>query len=188
VSQYFNFIPTPIYGVYRIDSKPITDQRGFFSRFFCAKEFEEIGLIQPIVQINHTLTNKKGTIRGIHFQRQPYLESKIVTCLQGVVFDVVVDVRIGSPTYLQWHAEILSDENRRSLYIPSGCAHGFQTLLEDCHLFYLHSEFYMPEAEGALNAMDPKLGIKWPHQVTVISERDCGHPMLDDTFKGVKNT
>jgi len=185
MSQRFDFNSTPLQGLYRVDRKPITDQRGFLSRFFCAEEFEEIGFTQSIAQINHTMTKQKGVIRGMHFQYPPHTETKIVACIQGEVFDVAVDIRKDSSTYLQWHAEILSEENQRSLYIPDGFAHGFQTLTDNCQLFYLHSEFFEPEAEGALNAMDSKLAIQWPQQVTEISERDKSHPMLDDMFKGL---
>lgn len=185
MSQCFNFISTPLQGIYRIERIPITDQRGFFSRLFCAEEFEDVGLTQPIAQINHTLTKQKGTIRGMHFQYPPHTEIKVVTCIQGEVFDVAIDLRKGSPTFLQWHVEILSKANQLSLYIPDGFAHGFQTLTEDCQMFYIHSKIYVPGAEGALNAMDPKLAIQWPQQITGISERDNNHPMLDDTFKGL---
>ncbi len=181
----FDFTRTSLKGLYRIDRKPIVDKRGFFSRLFCAEEFKDVGLTQPVAQMNYTLTNKKGTIRGMHFQYAPHTEIKVVSCIQGEIFDVAVDIRKDSPTYLQWHSEILSEENQRSIYIPEGFAHGFQTLTEDCKLLYLHSNFYAPESEGAINAMDPKLAIQWPHQATEISERDKNHPMLDDILKGV---
>lgn len=185
MSQHFDFISTPLQGLYRVDRKPITDQRGFFSRFFCAEDFEKVGLTRSVTQINYTLTKKNGAIRGMHFQNPPHTETKVVSCIQGKVFDVAVDIRKDSPTYLQWHAEILSEENQQSLYIPDGFAHGFQTLAENCQLFYIHSEFYVPEAEGALNVMDPKLAIQWPQLVTEISDRDKNCTMLDDTFKGL---
>ena len=131
------------------------------------------------------MTKTPGTIRGMHFQNPPHTETKVVTCIQGEVFDIAVDLRKNSPTYMQWHGEVLSEENQRSFYIPDGFAHGFQTLTKDCQLFYLHSEYYVPGGEGALNAMDPKLAIQWPQKVTEISERDRNCPMLDDTFKGL---
>lgn len=185
MSQHFDFIEAPLDGLLRIDRKPIMDSRGFFSRFFCAEEFKGIGFENTIAQMNHTLTRKKGAIRGLHFQYPPYSETKIVTCLQGEILDVVVDIRKGSPTFLQSHAEILSAENQSSLYIPSGFAHGFQTLTSDCQLIYLHSAFYTPEAEGALNALDPALGIDWPLEISEISERDNNHPFLDNQFDGI---
>jgi dTDP-4-dehydrorhamnose 3,5-epimerase len=185
MNQRLDFIETPLQGLYQINHKLITDQRGFFNRLFCAQEFKEAGLTRPIAQINHTLTKKKGAIRGMHFQYPPWTETKIVTCIHGEVFDVAVDMREKSPTYLQWHAEILSEKNHKSFYIPDGFAHGFQTLTDNCQLLYFHSEFFEPEAEGGVNAMDSKLAIQWPQQVTEISERDKNHPMLGEMFEGI---
>ncbi len=186
MSQRFKFIATPLAGLYRVEYKPIIDHRGFLNRFFCAEEFKEIGLDRPISQMNHTLTREKGSVRGMHFQHPPHAETKIVTCLQGEIFDVAVDLRKNSPTFLEWHAEILNADAPSSLYIPEGFAHGFQTLGEDCKLLYLHSESYTPEFEGALNALDPKLSIKWPLEISERSERDQNHPFLNEGFQGVK--
>lgn len=186
MSRRFDFIETPIVGLLRIDRKRIIDNRGFLSRFFCANEFKQIGLEQPIAQINHTLTRQKGSIRGMHFHYQPHAETKIVSCIQGEVLDVAVDIRKGSPTFLHWHAEWLSAENMHSLYIPAGFAHGFQALTDDCELIYLHTGFYTADMEGALNAMDPALAIDWPLDVADLSERDSNHPMLDSHFEGVE--
>jgi len=185
MSQRFDFIETPLAGLVRVDRKPNMDNRGFFSRFFCAEEFKQIGLEQPIAQMNHTLTKQKGAIRGMHFHYQPYTETKIVACTQGEILDVAVDIRMGSSTFLQWHAEILSAENKSSLFISSGFAHGFQALSDNCELIYLHTGFYTPDMEGALNAMDPTLAIDWPLEVSGISKRDRNHPMLDSQFEGV---
>lgn len=185
MSERFDFIETPLAGLVRIDRKPIEDERGFFSRFFCAHEFKEIGLDLHIAQINHTVTRKKGAIRGMHFHFQPHTETKIVSCTKGEVFDVAVDVRKGSQTFLQWHAELFSAKNQLSLYIPDGFAHGFQALTDDCELIYLHTGFYTPDREGALNVLDPELAIDWPLDVTDISVRDRNHPMLDSQFEGV---
>lgn len=185
MGERFNFIETPLTGLYKIDRIPIEDSRGFFSRFFCAKEFKKIGFTSPVAQMNQTLTKHKGTVRGMHYQCPPYTETKIVTCIQGEIIDVAVDIRKDSPTFLQWHAEILSAENQSSLYIPDGFAHGFQTLTEDCGLFYIHSSFYQPDAEGALNVIDPKLDINWPMDITEISARDQNHPMIDTDFEGI---
>lgn len=185
MSQRFNFTPTRLAGVYRIERKPVIDSRGFFSRFYCAEEFKDMGLNVPISQMNHTCTNTKGSIRGLHFQFPPHSETKIVTCIAGEVFDVAIDIRHNSPTFLHWHAEILSADNRASLFIPDGFAHGFQTLADDCQLLYLHSTMYQPQAEGALNAMDERIAIKWPLPLTDISERDQKHPMIDSKFTGV---
>ena len=184
MSQRFEFTSTPLSGLYRVARNPIKDQRGFFSRFFCAEEFAEIELDKPIVQMNHTRTIKKGAVRGLHFQKKPYTETKIVSCIRGKVFDVAVDIRKKSPTFLRWHAEELSENNHASLYIPGGFAHGFQALTDDCELLYLHSEFYRPEAEEALNVSDPRLSIDWPLEITEISDRDSGHDMIS-IFKGI---
>ena len=185
MSQHFDFTETPLAGLVRVDRKPIIDNRGFFSRFFCAEEFKEIGLEQPITQMNHTLTRQKESIRGMHFHYLPHTETKIVACTQGKILDVAVDIRKGSSTFLQWHAGILSAENKSSLFIPSGFAHGFQALSDNCELIYLHTGFYTPDMEGALNGMDPMLAIDWPIEVTESSARDRNHPMLDSQFEGV---
>ncbi|MFT5277431.1 MAG: dTDP-4-dehydrorhamnose 3,5-epimerase [Granulosicoccus sp.] len=186
MSRYFDFIETPLDGLFRIDRKPIMDNRGFFSRNFCAKEFEKIGFEGPIAQINHTLTRQKGAIRGLHFQYPPHSEIKIVNCFQGAILDVAIDIRKDSPTFLQSHMEILSAENQYSLFIPSGFAHGFQTLVEDCQLIYLHSASHAPDAEGALNVLDPELAIDWPMEISEVSERDRNHPFIDAQFEGVR--
>ena len=185
MSRRFDFDETPLAGLIRVARRPIADSRGFFSRLFCAEAFKEIGFMQPIAQINHTLTKAQGTLRGMHFQYPPHTETKLVTCIQGEILDVAVDIRKGSATFLQWHAEVLSAENQRGLYIPDGFAHGFQTLSDNCQLLYLHSSPYESEAEGALNALDPELAIDWPLEVSEISERDRNHPLLSPLFDGV---
>ncbi|WVT72334.1 dTDP-4-dehydrorhamnose 3,5-epimerase [Sinorhizobium chiapasense] len=174
----FNRISTPLAGLTVIERQQIGDERGFFSRFFCREELSEFGENGTIAQINHTMTQSKGAIRGLHFQRQPYDETKLVSCLVGAVFDVAVDIRPNSPTYLQWYGEILSAENARSLMISGGFAHGFQTLTEKCELIYLHDKPYAPKAEGGLNPLDPRLSIAWPLMVTQMSERDRTFPLL----------
>jgi dTDP-4-dehydrorhamnose 3,5-epimerase len=181
----FDFHPTPLEGLWIVQRKPINDQRGFFSRFFCAEEFQAACWEKPIAQINHTYTVKKGAVRGLHFQCPPYSEGKFVSCLRGEVYDVAVDIRKGSPTFLKWHGEILSAENQRSLLIPEGFAHGFQTLTENCELLYLHSEAFHPQAEGALSVTDPKIGIFWPVTITELSERDRNHPFINSDFEGL---
>jgi len=185
MSQRFNFIKTPLDGLFKIDRKPIVDNRGFFSRLYCEEEFKEIGFDQSIAQINYTLTKQKGTVRGLHFQLPPYAETKIVTCIQGEVWDVAIDIRKNSPTFLQWHTELLSEENQSSLYIPDGFAHGFQALSNDCQLLYLHSNSYVADAEGGINVQDSMLAIDWPLTLTEVSERDKNHPMLDLEFEGL---
>ncbi len=182
----FDFYDTTLPGLKLVQRKPIEDARGFFARFYCADEFRAAGLDKPIAQINHTLTRSKGAVRGLHFQHPPHAETKLVNCLFGAVFDVAVDLRAGSPTFLRWHGEILSAENHRSLLISEGFAHGFQTLTEDCELVYLHTAPFHPEAEGALNVADPALAIQWPLAVSELSERDRAHPFIDTHFSGIR--
>lgn len=186
MSQRFDFIKTRLTGLYEIRRKPIADNRGFFTRFFCAEEFKEVGLDRTLAQLNHTLTKEKGAIRGIHFQYPPHTETKIVSCMKGEVLDIAVDLRRNSPTFLKWHSVILSASQQNALYIPDGFAHGFQTLTENCELLYMHTQFFTPGAEGALNAFDPSLGIEWPLPVTNMSERDKNHPLIDKNFNGVE--
>lgn len=182
----FDFQPTPLAGLTVVQRKPIGDDRGFFCRFYCAEEFGEAGLQRPISQINQTLTRRTGAVRGLHFQRPPYAEAKVVSCLRGEVYDVAVDIRRGSPTFLRWHAEVLSAENMKSLLIPEGFAHGFQALTEDCELLYLHTAPYAAGSEGALNVLDARLTIAWPLQVREMSDRDRNHPMISDDFEGIE--
>lgn len=181
----FDFIPTPLAGLVLVQRKTLEDQRGFLSRFYCAEEFREAGVDKPIAQINHTLTRKKGAVRGLHFQYRPYSETKLVSCLKGEIFDMAVDLRHDSPTFLHWHGETLSAENRKSLLIPEGYAHGFQALTEDCELIYLHTMAYHSEAEGGLNVADPRLNIAWPLPISDISERDSNHPFISSDFQGI---
>lgn len=181
----FNFMQTSLPGLVLVQRKPIADERGFFSRFFCAEEFSRFGFVKPIAQINHSLTCLKGAVRGLHFQHPPYTEDKIVSCINGAVFDVAVDLRKGSPTFLQWHGETLSADNQRSFLIPQGFAHGFQTLTEDCELIYLHTMPFASDCEGALNANDPRLAISWPMPIAEVSKRDQAHPMIAAEFKGL---
>lgn len=181
----FDFIPTPLAGLMRVQRKAIEDARGFLSRFYCAEAFAEAGIDKTIAQINHTLTRRKGAVRGLHFQYPPHAETKLVSCLHGEIFDVAVDLRHGSPTFLHWHGVLLSAENRQSLLIPEGFAHGFQALSDDCELLYLHTAAYCPEAEGALNARDPILNISWPLPIGDFSERDSNHPFISQEFQGI---
>jgi dTDP-4-dehydrorhamnose 3,5-epimerase len=186
MSERFDFISTPLAGLTVIQRKPMQDERGFFERMFCAHEMREAGLTKPIVQINRSVTQGTGAVRGMHFQYPPLAETKIVSCMNGEIFDVAVDIRENSPTFLGWHGEILSAENCRSLLIPEGFAHGFQTLADECELLYLHTAPYTAEAEGALNARDPRLGIVWPRAITDMSERDQSQSFIRDDFEGVR--
>ena len=181
----FVAIPTPLAGLVVVQRKRLEDQRGFFSRLFCAAELSAIGFALPIAQINQTLTRKRGAVRGLHFQHPPHAEDKFVSCLRGAIFDVAVDLRRGSPTFLKWHAEMLSAENGRSLFIPQGFAHGFQALADDCELIYLHSKPYAAQAEAALNVNDPALNVAWPLEFTDISQRDSANPRITEEFNGI---
>ncbi len=181
----FNITSTLIDDVTVIQRKLIEDERGFFSRFYCVKEFIEAGIKKPIAQINHTLTRKKGTVRGLHFQYAPHTEEKVVSCLKGEIFDVAVDIRQNSPTFLQWHGEVLSAENRKSLVIPEGFAHGFQALTHDSEIIYCVTAAYSSENESIINAIDPLVEIVWPQPITERSERDSDQPYIDVTFTGL---
>jgi len=183
--QRFDCFDLPLAGLKIVQRKSIEDARGFLSRFYCAEEFANYGFHKSISQINHTLTRNKGAVRGLHYQRPPHAEIKLVSCIKGEIFDVAVDLRKDSPTFLQWHGEVLSEHNQRSLLIPEGFAHGFQTLCEDCELIYLHSAPYCKDAEVALNVTDPKIGITWPLEITELSERDRSHPMIKLDFEGM---
>jgi dTDP-4-dehydrorhamnose 3,5-epimerase len=162
---------TPIQGLLVVDRMPFRDERGFFSRLFCREEFSAFKF-EGVSQIGHSMTRERGTVRGLHFQCPPHADTKFVSCVAGAIFDVAVDMRPDSSTYLQWHAEVLSAANFRSMLIPRGFGHGFQTLTEDCLLIYLHDEAYEPSSEGGLNALDPRLSIAWPLPIGTMSKRD----------------
>lgn len=179
------FYDTSLAGLKMVQRKRIEDERGYLSRFFCTEEFKQAGLNKCISQINHTLTHKKGAVRGLHYQKPPHAEIKVVSCLKGEIFDVAVDLRKNSATFLHWHGEILSAENHRSLLIPEGFAHGFQTLTNDCELIYLHTSSYVQEAEAAFNVTDLRLRIAWPLAISELSEKDRLHPMISPDFKGI---
>jgi len=185
MSLRFDSMGTPLPGLTLLRRKPIGDDRGFLERVFCADELKPLLGDRYIVQINRSLTCAPGTVRGMHFQYPPDAEMKMVTCLRGEVFDVAVDIRHDSPTFLQWHAEILSADNHSTLVIPEGFAHGFQTIVADCELLYLHTAAYAQQSEGGLNALDPRLAIEWPQAVGEMSARDRSHPHLDEEFQGV---
>ena len=180
-----NFNATFINGVFVIGLELFEDERGWFTRTFCKDEFKKINHDKEWVQINHSFTKEKGTIRGLHFQLPPNGEIKLVRCISGKIFDVVVDLRKGSPSFLKWFGVELSAENKKMIYIPEGCAHGFLTLSDDCEVIYHHSNFYTVSAEGGINYRDPKLNINWPIAITTISERDKALPELKENFKGL---
>jgi dTDP-4-dehydrorhamnose 3,5-epimerase len=173
-------------GLKLVERQRLGDSRGFLSRLFCAEELAAAGWLKPVAQINHTYTARQGTVRGMHFQLPPHAEMKLVSCVRGEVWDVAVDLRAASSTFLQWHAERLSADNNRALLIPEGYAHGFQALTADVELLYCHSAAYASAAERGLHPLDARLGIVWPLPVTEISARDAAHPPIEAGFEGVR--
>jgi dTDP-4-dehydrorhamnose 3,5-epimerase len=176
---------TPLPKAYVLEPEPIVDHRGRFARVYCHRELEQIGHHKPIVQVNHSLTTKKGAIRGMHFQYPPEAEIKMTKCIAGSVYDVIVDLRCNSPTFRRWHGEILSAKNMKMVYVPEGFAHGFQTLEANSELLYFHTQFYSPQHEGAVRFDDPAVKICWPLEVTEVSARDRSHPLLPEDFEGI---
>ena len=181
----FNVFDLPLEGLKLIERQRLVDSRGYLSRLFCAQELSVAGWHLPIAQINHTFTARRGTVRGIHYQKPPKAEMKLVTCIRGEVWDVAVDLRYGSPTFLNWHAEILSEHNNSSLLIPEGFGHGFQVIEPESELLYLHTEYHEDSSEAGLRYDDPMLGVIWPIAVSNFSERDANHPLIDVSFRGV---
>ena len=172
------FTETALKGAYIIDLELKHDSRGFFARTFCAREFEEHGLLPAVAQCNLSYNTQKGTLRGMHYLTPPAGETKLVRVSRGVIYDVIVDMRPDSPTYRQHIAVELTADNRRALYIPQMFAHGFQTLADDTEVLYQMSDFYVPGYERGLRHDDPTLGIAWPLPVTQISEKDTAWPLL----------
>lgn len=181
-----NVIATPIAGAALVETRAHQDARGAFARLFCAHALADILGPRHIVQINQSRTLRPGAVRGMHFQHPPHAEMKLVRCIRGRVWDVVVDLRAGSPTFLQWHAQELDAQSASMLVIPEGCAHGFQVLEADSELLYLHTAFYTPSAEAGVRHDDPRVGIRWPLTVTDLSPRDQAHPLLPDDFAGIQ--
>lgn len=172
------FTETRLAGAFIVELETHEDARGFFARTFCAREFEQHGLPGVFVQCSISMNRKKGTLRGLHFQRPPASEGKLVRCTAGEVYDVIVDLRPESPTYLQHIGVELTGANHRALYVPKMFAHGLQTLQDDTEVFYQISEFYAPEASTGLRYCDPRLAIKWPLPVAAISEKDAAWALL----------
>lgn len=177
--------PTLLPGVWVVETVPHVDNRGAFARLFCERDLVEVIGRRGIVQINHSRTAAPGAIRGLHYQQAPHAEMKLVRCLKGRVWDVAVDLRRDSPTFLKWHAEELSARNARMLVVPEGCAHGFQVLDADSELLYLHTAFYTPDAEGGVRYDDPRLAISWPRPATDLSQRDRCLPLIEPDFRGL---
>ncbi|MFH2043940.1 MAG: dTDP-4-dehydrorhamnose 3,5-epimerase [Pseudomonadota bacterium] len=180
-----NIKRTPLQDAFIIEPKPFVDTRGKFSRVFCQNELCDILDGKNIVQINQSLTCHKGAIRGMHFQYPPMAEIKMVRCITGEVYDVMVDLRKNSPTFLKWHGEILSSENMKMMYVPKGFAHGFQALEENSEIIYFVTEFYSPEHEEGVRYSDPLINIQWPLKITDISEKDKKHSLLRQDFSGI---
>jgi dTDP-4-dehydrorhamnose 3,5-epimerase len=166
------FIQTRLKGAYIIELEKLEDERGYFARSWCQREFQEHGLDPRLVQCNVSYNKKKGTLRGMHYQLPPYAESKLVHCTRGALYDVVIDLRPESPTFLQWTAEVLTPENAKMMYVPQGFAHGFQTLEDNTEVYYQMSEFYAPDYARGVRWNDPQFGIVWSEEVTTISQKD----------------
>ena len=173
-----NFVPTPLAGAYLVELERREDERGFFARSFCQDEFKAHGLDPCVAQCNVSFNASRGTLRGLHYQDRPHEEAKLVRCTRGAIWDVIVDLRSGSPTRLKCHAVELNEKNRSALYIPKGFAHGFQTLVADSEVLYQMSEVYHPELARGLRWDDPKLGIRWPLADPVVSARDRAYALL----------
>lgn len=173
------FHQTTLTGAHLIELDKRGDDRGFFARFYCQREFEAAGLIASFVQVNTSLTARRGTLRGLHYQLPPAAEAKVVRCIQGALYDVIADLRPQSPTYGQWFGAELSAENRLMMYVPQGVAHGFVTLTDDAEALYMVSAFYSPEHERGIRYDDPWLGIEWPVELKELSEKDQRWPRFD---------
>lgn len=173
------FTKTKLEGAYIIDVEKREDERGFFARTFCANEFAEAGLEDKFVQANMSFNYKKGTLRGMHFQKAPYQEDKLVRCTKGALFDVIIDLRKDSPTFKQWIGVELTEENRRALFVPKGFAHGYITLEDNTEINYMVTQFYTPAADSGVRFDDPVFGIEWPVEITSVSEKDKNHPNFE---------
>ncbi len=179
-------IGTPLNGLRLVLTRPYRDPRGSFARLYCQETLAAYTNARPLEQINLSVTTAAGSIRGMHFQYPPYAEFKLVQCLAGRVYDVAIDLRHGSSSFMQWFATELSPDTGNALLIPPGFAHGFQTMTENCQMLYFHTESYHPESEGAIAYNDPKIDIHWPLPVTEVSDRDLQHPFTDNRFSGIK--
>lgn len=178
------FVETGLSGSWLVDPQPVADERGSFMRTFCEKEFASHGLATRFVQHSQSHSSRRGTLRGMHFQVAPYAEVKLVSCVRGAIYDVIVDLRPSSPTLHRWVGIELTPENRRQVYVPAGFAHGFQTLRYDTLVSYLISQSYTPEASAGVRYDDPAFGIDWPLAPTAISEKDRAWPLLNSRVLG----
>jgi dTDP-4-dehydrorhamnose 3,5-epimerase len=177
------FLETPLPGLHVVELEPLNDERGIFARCFCAREFEAHGLTATVAQCNISFNYKAATLRGLHFQVHPHEEAKLVRCTSGAIYDVAIDIRPDSPTYLNWRAVELTSDNRRMMFIPPGFAHGFQTLVDGTEVFYQMSEFYHPESARGLRWDDSALAITWPLPNPIISAKDRAYPLLGRSQK-----
>ncbi len=173
------FIEAKLKGTFIIEPERLDDERGFFARTFCQKEFEDKGLNPKVAQCNISFNRKRGTLRGMHYQVAPHEEAKIIHCTKGAIYDVTIDLNPGSPTFKQWLSVELTAENRRMLYVPEGFAHGFQTIDDNTEVFYQMSEFYHPECGRGIRWDDPAFGVKWPIEKKIISAKDCAYRYFD---------
>lgn len=180
-----NFTETKLKGAFVIELSPLKDERGGFARTFCKEEFKKINHIKDFVQFNHSFNIKKGTIRGMHYQELPHSEIKLIRCIKGAVYDVIIDIRRSSPTFLLWFGVELTADNMKMIYVPEGFAHGFQTLTNETELLYHHTGFYSPTAEKGIRYNDPALNIIWPETVSIISEKDKNYQLLSKNYKGI---
>jgi dTDP-4-dehydrorhamnose 3,5-epimerase len=176
---------TELPGVLVVETAPLVGQRGAFARWFCERELGEVMEYRRIAQVNYSRTTRLGVLRGLHYQHAPHAEMKLIRCIRGRVFDVAVDLRRGSSTFLRWYAEELTPENGRMMVIPEGCAHGFQAMEAESDLLYLHTALYAPEAEGGVRFNDARIGVSWPLPVVDLSQRDHSFPLLDAGFSGI---
>ena len=179
------FVETPLPGAYVIEITPFTDERGLFARTYCRDEFRQINHADEFLQFNHSLTRHKGSVRGMHYQIPPFSEIKLIRCVAGSVFDVIIDIREGSPTFLQYFAVVLAAQTMNSVYVPRGFAHGFQTLEDDSQLIYHHTAIYKPGFENGIRFDDPGINIAWPLKPSMISSKDQSYPLLTNSFKGI---
>lgn len=187
MSARFDLIDTPLAGLKIVQRHPRGDARGLLERIYCSEELDGPFGGTVVAQVNRSMTCGRGAVRGMHFQSPPHAETKLVSCFSGEIFDVAIDLRDTSPTRHQWFGAILSEDNHQSLLIPPGFAHGFQLLSDVCQMLYLHTAPYVAASESAVNACDPILAIDWPLPITLMSDRDRGHPWLDTVAIGMRS-
>lgn len=180
-----NIVETPLEGVYVVISEFVSDERGSFSRLYCDQQLSDILGNRVVVQTNISKNINRGCVRGLHFQYPPYSEMKLIRCLRGKVFDIAVDLRTNSETYLKWYATVLTPEKNNMMVIPEGCAHGFQVMMDNTELLYLHTSHYKPSHEGGVRFDDPELSIDWPISQTIVSEKDRQYSLIGVNFKGI---